>query len=126
MSTETILAVLGGYLGGVTTLLTVEWIRNRRHEWRVRRITKAWFEHHGLVEIKHLVRDVGIYTHDPDLLFKANLIHILDQLHPHRAEQPPSGLGLTPVLIEDLEGLRPTWRRFFHKRRRGEEVTTTR
>ena len=104
--TETTVAVLGGYLVGVTTLLTVEWIRDRRHQRKMRRVTKAWIDHNGYAEIRHLVRDVGIYTNDPDLLFKATLIHLVYQLHPTKAKSV-SGLALTPALIEQLEELRP-------------------
>lgn len=108
MDAETAVAVLGGYVAGVATLLTVEWFRNNLHQRRVRRITKAWFDHRGYVSVSHLVRDVGIVTYDPDLLFKATLLHTLEQQHPTRAAQTPSHMGLTPDVIRDLEGLRPS------------------
>lgn len=113
---ENLLTILAAYFVGVTTPLTVEWFRERRRRRRVERITAAWFEHHDdLVQIEYLVRDVGIEQMDPDLLFKANLLHTLGQLHPRKAKHPPSGLGVTRSLIEDLEGLRPS--RFKRKKK---------
>ena len=119
---ENLLTILAAYFVGITTPLTVEWYREQRRRRRIERITAAWFEHNNdLVSIDHLVRDVGIDQMDLYLLFKANLIHALEQLHPKKASGSPSGLGLTPDLINDLKGLKPSmWSRIRAKVKHGQ------
>ncbi len=99
-----------GYLAGISTLLTVEWLKAKRHQQRMRRVAKAWFAHRdGVVTDYLLLRDIGIYTHDPDLIYKAAVVYQLQQLSDN---SDTKSLGLTPRLFELAEEMKPWWKRF--------------